>query len=196
MSGSMDGSIDSGLLIPSESAATVQLISSDANLRSEWYALLRAMGYAVIQHAAPQQNGDKSASKRVDLILLLSAGDEAATVELIRQTAQGEQAPPVVVFGAVSGMKWPKRALQAGAFAYLPLDANVEQQAGLLAAAVRFREMQVKVQLLLDESERLCADLVGSYGQASEKLTDTREEAQKAQKALQEVQAKIIKAFT
>jgi len=72
----------------------------------------------------------------------------------------------------------------------------VEQQAGLLAAAVRFREMQVKVQLLLDESERLCADLVGSYGQASEKLTDTREEAQKAQKALQEVQAKIIKAFT
>ena len=148
MSGSIEGSIDSGLLIPSESAATVQLISSDANLRSEWYALLRAMGYAVIQHAAPQQNGEKSASKRVDLILLLSAGDEAATVELIRQTAQGDQAPPVVVFGAVAGMKWPKRALEAGAFGYLPLDAKVEQQAGLLAVAVRFREMQVKVQLL------------------------------------------------
>src|SRR3990172_7054510 len=121
MRGSMDGSIDSGLLIPSESAATVQLISSDANLRSEWYALLRAMGYAEIQHAAPQQNGDKSASKRVDLILLLSAGDEAAAVDLLRRTHQGEQAPRVVVFGAVSGIKGPKRALQAGAFAYLPL---------------------------------------------------------------------------
>lgn len=192
----MDGSIDSGLQLSSGPSANVQLISSNADLRSEWYALLRAMGYAVIQHAAPQQNGEKSASKPIDLVLLLSPGDEEATVELIRQTVQGDQAPPVIVFGAVSGMKWPKKALQAGAFGYLPLDAKVEQQAGLLAAAVRFREMQLKVQLLLDESERLCADLVGSYGQASEKLTDTMGEAQKAQKALQEVQAKIIKAFT
>jgi DNA-binding NtrC family response regulator len=196
MNGAVDGSIDSGMQISSGKSANVRLVCSDADLESEWYALLRAMGYAVLRDAVPQRSDAAKDTTPIDLILLLSPTDEAATVDLITQTTQGEQTPPVVVFGKPSGVKWPKRAIQAGAFGYLPMDAKLEQQAGLLAAAVRFREMQKQVQLLVNESERLCGELVGSYGQTSEKLAGTMEEVQKAKQALQDVQAKIIKAFT
>ena len=198
MNGSSDGLLDSGMCISLGKSGSVLLISSDPDLQSEWSVLLRAMGYTVIPEPGPgpQATNGNGTRPGPDLILLLSPGDEASTIESIRQSVQGEQAPPLIVFGQPSGPKWPKRALEAGAFGYLPLDTNLEHQAGLLAAAVRYREMQNKVQLLLQESERLCADLVGSFGQTSEKLTDKIQEVQKAQKALQDVQARIVKAFT
>ena len=188
----MGGPADSGLWFSAGPSAKVHLIAGDAHLRSRWSTLLRTMGYAVIGDSAPQQASERETA---DLIVLLTPEDEAAAVELIQETTQGEHTPPVVVFGPASGGKWPKRALQAGAFAYLPRDARAEEQAGRLAAAVRFRQMQVKVQLLMDESERLCADLVGSFGHNSEKLQHTKQEVEKAQKALQGMQARIIKAF-
>ena len=49
MNGPTDGSIDSGLQISSGKSANILLISGDANLRSEWYGLLRAMGYSVVR---------------------------------------------------------------------------------------------------------------------------------------------------
>ena len=192
----MNGSADSGILIPSRPASTVLLVAGDSKQRSEWFALLRAMGYTVVPDEDTTRGGAGGIAVPIDLIVLLAPADVALAVKLIREMPQGENAPPLVVFGAASGAKWPKRALQAGAFAYLHLDAPAEEQAGLLAAASRFRQMQVKIQLLLEESERMCSDLVGSFGQNSEKLHQTIEEARKAQQALQGMQAKIVKAFT
>jgi len=188
-------SIDSGLQISNGGSAAVQLISADEKLRSEWIALLKAMGYTVVRDDRAATRGGDGAEVPIDVIVLLTPAEENAAVGLIEQFAKGEHTPPVVVFGAASGIKWPKRALQAGAFGYLHLDAPVQEQAGLLAGAVQLRQMQLKVQLLIEESERLCASLVETYGQNSDKLQHTLQEARKAQEALRGMQAKIVKAF-
>ena len=191
----MNVSGDSERQDPTGTAVRVLLMVADPALRAEWVGLLHTLGYTVVEDSTSGEGSSGGAPLHTDLILLLAPSDDELSAEFIREMSQGEYPPPVVVFGSATQENLAKSALQAGAFAYLSLGATGVEKGGLLAAAVRYREAQMQIQMLLQEAERVCADLLGSFGYTSEKLQQTVQDVHKAQKALQGVQVKIIKAF-
>lgn len=191
----MNVSEDSERQDPTGTAVRVLLLVSDPALRAEWVGLLHALGYTVVEDGTSGQGNGGGSRLHADLILLVAPSDDEVSVEFIREMSQGEYPPPVVVFGSSTQEKLAKSALQAGAFAYLSLGTTHVERGGVLAAAVRYREAQTQIQMLLREAERVCSDLLGSFGHTSEKLQQTVQEVHRAQKALQGVQVKIIKAF-
>lgn len=191
----MNVSGDSERPDPTGTAVRVLLLVNDPALRAEWVGLLHALGYTVVEDGTAGQGSRGGAPLQTDLILLLAPNDDELSAEFIREMSQGEYPPPVVVFGSPTQEHLAKSALQAGAFAYLSLGTSRVEKGGVLAAAVRYREAQMQIQMLLQEAERVCSDLLGSFGHTSEKLQQTVQEVHKAQKALQGVQVKIIKAF-
>lgn len=168
-------------------------MSADPARREQLTSLLESQGFDVEQGSRPQQ-GDTAVAPP-DVILLVAQSGKPLSLDLIRQVSEESYPPPVVVFGPGAQSQWRTEAKQAGAFACLSLEADPEDQAGILAAAARYRAAQMESVMLRSESERICGDLLKAFGDAAERLQLTNDQVQGVQKTLRDVQHRIIKVF-
>ena len=160
--------------------------------RKQTEEFLRRLGYAVLDQTGPEEAG---AAGQPDVIVGLADGEGVSIAQFIPQALAEESPPPVIVFGPVGGRDWRTRALEAGAFACLSLEAPVEERAGLLAAATRDRAAQLEIRTLRQEANTLCTNLLKSFGDEAGKLRIAVQERQEIQKAIEDLRNKLRKAF-
>jgi hypothetical protein len=101
----------------------------------------------------------------------------------------------VIVSGPPGGSGWRAAALAAGAFGCFSEETPLEDRACLMMAAVRYRSAQQDAAAVRRHSERLCFELLQSYGSAREELAESKEEASRIQRSLCEIQQRILQAL-
>jgi hypothetical protein len=152
--------------------------------------LLEDAGYRVINGAAKRRSG---ADPTVVLILL---DHEAFDLQVISSYGSDTEYPvPVVVVGPARGKKWRRDALQAGAFACLSGKAPREDQIGIVAAANRYRALQLEIKIIRRESDIVMQGLLESYGTEALRLRSVMNEAEKVREDLEDVQTRIIRSL-
>lgn len=175
-----------------EPAGQVLLRAGTPLNRKRTEEFLIHLGYAVLDQAGP---GEAGAAGQPDVIVVLADGEGSSIARFIPQAVAEEPPPPVIVFGPAGGGDWRTRALKAGAFACLSLEAPAEERAGLLAAASRYRAALVEIRTLRQEANTLCTNLLKSFGDEASKLKIAVKQRQEIQKAIQDLRNRLVKEF-
>lgn len=169
----------------------VYLSSSRAKLRDEVAALLWEAGYEVLE----RNPAIRAAGEYEVAIVLLDHDHPDPTAVSAFPHDQGDQSPPVVVFGPPRGRKWRREAMEAGAFACLSGNALREDQLGMVGAASRYRAARIELLLIRNETEIVMRGLLESFGSEAQKLQSVVKEAEHVRESLAEVQRRIIRSM-
>ncbi len=152
--------------------------------------MLEESGYQVLDSSSGRRN-----TSEASVVLVLLDHDEPDQDLISSLTAQREYPPPVVVLGPARGRKWRREALQAGAFACLSDHAPREDQIGIVAAANRYRALQLELQIIRRESDIVMKGLLESFGSEAVKLRSAMTEAERVRESLENFQTRIIRSM-
>lgn len=101
----------------------------------------------------------------------------------------------VLVMGPCDRRSWREESLAAGAFGCLSAATPLEDRVGLLIAAVRYEATRSEISTLRQHSDRLCFELVQSFGDAMNKLSGARDEAGRIRRALEDIQLRVLRTL-
>ena len=168
----------------------VLLIGTREGPKHESREILEEAGYKVIDGAARRRSG-------VDpTVVLMLLDHEGFKPEDITGLDNDPEYPvPVVVVGPARGKQWRRDALQAGAFACLSGKAPREDQIGIVAAANRYRALQLEIKIIRREAEIVMHGLLETYGAEAVRLKSVMNEAEKVRESLEDVQNRIIRSL-
>jgi hypothetical protein len=124
-------------------------------------------------------------------LVVLNSGDEfgANLVEKLAESAT------VLVFGPSAGSGWREAALEAGVFGCLSDATPLEDRNGLILAACRHHAARAEYKTLRKHHDRLCLELVTSFGEAMDKLSNVKDEVRSESSALEEIRLRILRAL-
>ncbi len=128
-----------------------------------------------------------------DLCLLLLGPADETPVGLI--SALTEQPLAVVVVGPAAEQGWRDTVMSAGAFGCLSDTTPREDRISLLHAARRYQTARSEIAWLRTHHDRLCAELVQSFGDAMEKLVAAQDDASRIRAALEDIRIRVIKTL-
>jgi hypothetical protein len=168
----------------------VLILGDQGERRKQLRDVLAEAGYRVLEAAKVKRGGPGPT-----VILLLLDHDDPDQA-LIASLGKGlDYPPPVVVFGPARGKRWRREALQAGAFACLSDRAPREDQIGIVAAANRYRALQLEIEIIRRESDIVMQGLLESFGSEAVRLQHVMNEAEQVRESLEDVQTRIIRSL-
>ena len=169
----------------------IYVSSNRSKHRDEVASLLAEAGYEVLE-----QNPAIRATGEYEVVVVLLDHDhpDPGAVSAFPRN-EGDQSPPVVVFGPPRGRKWRREAMEAGAFACLSGNALRDDQLGMVGAASRYRAAQIELLLIRNETEIVMQGLLESFGSEAQKLRSVVKEAEHVRESLAEVQRRIIRSM-
>ena len=85
--------------------------------------------------------------------------------------------------------------MSAGAFGCLSETTPQEDRIGLLHSARRYQSAQSETASLRSQHDRLCGELVQSFGDAMEKLSVARHDARSICASLEELRLRVIRTL-
>jgi len=184
------------ILMPGDAQpkSKVLLLATDAIEQQRLGSFIRSLEYQVAETGIPANGALPDVEQQPDVVVI-AAGDQAPAAGLVQWLTQGEQPVPVILLGAGDRLHWRQEAIAAGAFACASLDSHPEEHAGLLAAASRYRSVQMENRMLRNECERICSELVKAFGEAADKLRMTSDQVEHVKRTLEQIQSQIIKVF-
>lgn len=154
---------------------------------------LQVVSAAGLPAEAPSWLQVENSWGRTSGVSLLVLDDADALPEnLIEKLAETSA---VVVFGPGGGSSWREAALQAGAFGCLSGATPPADRNGLILAAVRYQAARAECASLREHHDRLCLELVTSFGEAMDRLSSVRNEVRTESSALEEIRLRILRAL-
>lgn len=181
---------DKGMAAKKTDSCRVLVVGAKQGAVSDARALLEDAGYRILE-----ETGKKRSSSEPTVVLLLLDHDTPDIDALDRFVGGGEYPAPVVVVGPGRGKKWRRAALQAGAFACLSGNAPREDRIGIVAAANRYRALQLEIQIIRRESDIVMQGLLESFGSEAVRLKSVMSEAESVRASLEDVQTRIIRSM-
>lgn len=106
-----------------------------------------------------------------------------------------ERCLAVVVIGSTGAGSWREEAMAAGAFGCLSETTPQEDRIGLLHSARRYQAARSEMASLRSYHDRLCGELVQSFGDAMEKFLAARHDAGCLCLALEELRLRVIRTL-
>ena len=140
--------------------------------------------------------GELGSVKELDVghgvaLVSFESGDRLPSA-LIRRLSEAQT---VLVSGPLGECQWREQALAAGAFACLSAATPAAEKAGFYRAAAKHQAAQSEIRRLRHESERICHDLVHSFGSAMERLSQARQETGKFRGVLEDTRLRIVRTL-
>jgi hypothetical protein len=128
---------------------------------------------------------------KVCVITLEEAGDVPA--DLIADFDRRSYV--VIVVGPAEHAAWRNAAVAAGAFGCLSRDAALEDKLGMVRSAARHQAARSQLEWLRSHHDRLCSELVQSFGNAMKQLSEAKSDAGDVRSSLQEMRFRVIRAL-
>lgn len=168
----------------------VLLVGSKPVHRDDVREVLEGAGCKVVAPAQRRKPADKPS---VIVFLLDKENPDPSVIDAYCGTE--DYSPPVVVFGPPRGRRWRQEALRSGAFACLSGRAPREDQIGIVAAAHRYRALQLELEVIRREADIVIQGLLESFGSEAQRLKKVMGEAEQIRESLDEVQTRIIRSM-
>jgi hypothetical protein len=125
-------------------------------------------------------------------LLILDAWEQAPA-RLIAELI--ERSLAVVVVGWAGDRSWRAAATAAGAFGCLSEATPLEDKISLLRSARRYRSARQETASLRSQHDRLCLELVQSFGGAMEQLTAAQHDACRGRDAFEDLRLRVIRTL-
>ena len=135
----------------------------------------------------------ESSAEGENICLILLDPHRQIPVALISDLVERWSA--VVVIGPAGAGSWREEAMSAGAFGCLSETTPQEDRIGLLHSARRYQSAQSETASLRSQHDRLCGELVQSFGDAMEKLSVARHDARSICASLEELRLRVIRTL-
>ena len=137
-------------------------------------------------------NSWKNAAEERGISLVVLDSRSRVPTSLI---ARVQESAAVLVLGPRDGRTWREEALAAGAFGCLSAATPAEDRANLLLAAIRYQAARSEISALRQHCDRICYELVQSFGLAMEKLAHANNEARTIRDVLEDIRVRIVRTL-